>query len=378
MINRKEINKLIEVTSNHCVSMYIPTFRTGQNQEDHLRFKNALSAALEQLQLQGSGFEKEDAHKFLAKGYELLDNDEFWMHQSDGLAVFISEEIFKYYTLPIHFDHRVEVSTQFYVRPLMPIFAEDSRFFLLALSQNEVRFFEGHRHSITPVIIEDLVPANMEEALMLDDPNRTLQMHNSGSGAIFHGQGGGKDKDNAYLKDYFTQVDKGLMEMLHDEDAPMVLSTVDRNAALYKEVSEYSNLLEVHVSGNPEDLDPVALHEKAWIVMTDLKNESHKEYQATFGDYLAENKASTFVSDIIPAAVEGKVESVFIDKNSNVWGIYDSKNHTVDIHEERQSDSYDLLEFTVRNVFLQGGKVYNVAKEEFPKPNAEVNAVYRF
>ncbi|MEM8524037.1 MAG: hypothetical protein AAGG68_05320 [Bacteroidota bacterium] len=376
MIDKKEMNQLMEMTSDHCVSIFIPTFRVGQIQEDHLRFKNALSKALEQLQRRG--FEKDDAHKFLTKGYELLDDDDFWTRQSDGLAAFISKDHFSHYTLPIHFEHRVETYTQFYIRPLMPMFSENNRFFLLALSQNEVRFFEGNRHSITPVKIEDLVPENMEAALMLDDPNGTLQMHNSGGDAIFHGQGGGKDKDDAYLKDYFRQVDKGLMEMLHDEDAPMILATVDRNAAFYKEISEYSNLLDTHISGNPEGWDAVGLHERAWQMMTELKNESRKEYQSTFGDHLAENKASTFLTDVIPATVEGKVESIFMDKDATVIGTYDSENHKVEVHEERQNDSYDLLEFAARNVFLQGGKVYNVAKEEFPNQDAEVNAVYRF
>lgn len=127
MINNKEINKLINSNSDHCLSIYIPTFRTGNVQEDYLRFKNALSEGLEHLQTHG--FEKQDAHKFLAKGYELLDKDDFWLRQSDGLAVFISEGYFEYYRLPIHFEQGVYTSTQFYIRPLMPMFTENGRFF---------------------------------------------------------------------------------------------------------------------------------------------------------------------------------------------------------------------------------------------------------
>jgi hypothetical protein len=252
MINNKEFNKLINIKDEQCISIYIPTFRAGHNQEDNLRFKNALSKAVDKLL--DRGLSKKDASRYLSKGYELLDNDQFWLHQSDGLVVFISSEHFEYYNLPIHFEERIELGDRYYVRPILSLIGNDNRFFLLALSQNEVRFFEGNKHSITPVIIEDLVPSNMEEAIRLDEPSASLQMHgpagNNGK-AIFHGQGVGKDDNIKYISDYFTKVDAGLMEMLHDEYSPMIVATVDSNFPLYKNVNKYLHLLDVHVSGNP-------------------------------------------------------------------------------------------------------------------------------
>ncbi|MEM9884574.1 MAG: hypothetical protein AAF849_01690 [Bacteroidota bacterium] len=378
MINKKEVNRLMEVVSDHCISIYIPTFRVGNVQEDNLRFKNTLSEALDHLQARG--LEKKEAHQFLMKGYELLDNDNFWLRQSDGLAVFISKDHFEYYRLPIHFKKRVHVYTQYYIRPLMPMFTENGRFFLLALSQNDVRFFEGDRYSITPIIIKDLVPANMEKALLYD-PNTSLQMH-SGNGndskGIFHGHGLGKNKEEAYLKEYFSMIDKGLMEMLHDENAPMILATVDENAPIYRDVSNYNHIMDVNVSGNPDNSDPVKLHERAWSIMTDLDNKNRNNFKENFGAYLADNQASTFLTDIVPAAVEGKIESIFMNYEEDIFGRYDREKHRAEIHEEQQNDSYELLEFTARNVFMQGGKVFNVPKEEFPQQESEVNAIYRF
>lgn len=379
MINKSQIDKLIEKVGKHCISIYMPTFRAGRTQEDQLRFKNALSEVLDKLQQRG--FDKKEAHRFLGKGYELLDNDEFWMYQSDGLAVFISENSFEYYTLPVHFNSRMEIGTTFYIRPLMPMFDENGRFFLLALSQNEVKFFEGNRYSITPVIIDDLVPQNMEIALALDEPQGTLQMHGTGNtngNPIFHGQGLGKDHKVKQLKQYFTQIDAGLMTMLHDENAPMILATVDSNAPLYRDSSNYTNIAGTHISGNPENTDPVLLHEKAWAIMSDFANTNRKEFKQGFNDLLAANKASTFLSDIVPATVQGKVETIFLDRNAVAWGNYNSEKFAVETHELKQTESYDLLEFAARQVFKQGGTVFNVSKEEFPADEAIVNAIYRF
>lgn len=378
MINRKQAENLANIKEENCISIYVPTHRAGHNLEDNIRFKNALSETVDKLTERG--MTKKEASKYLKKGYELLDDAEFWMHQSDGLAVFIGNNTFEYHTVPVDFNPLVHVHNSFYIRPIFPLLTGENRFFLLALSQNEVRFFEGNQYSITPVTIKDLVPANMEEALMLD-PESSLQ-HRAGQNgqgsALYHGQGEGKDNKNAHLRDYFNQVDKGLMNMLHDERVPMVIAAVDYLVPIYKEATEYSHIMDVHVSGNPEHDDPTVLHEKAWTLMKDYFNEHKSNLKEQFTAYMSENKASFFIYDIVPAAVEGKVDTLFMNKNLNIWGKYNKKTHDIEIHKNKTKNSDCLLEIAARETYLQGGTIYNVPIEEMPQMTAMVNAIYRY
>ena len=255
--NSKKFNRLSNIftTGEACISIYIPTHRAGQVQEDKIRFKNALSEAVNKLidanMLLTEEFDKKSARKFLSPAFDLLEDNDFWMHLSDGLAVFLNGHLFEYFVVPINFNQQIHVGSSFYLRHLLPLMTGDDRFFLLALSQGEVRFFEGHKHHITPVIINDLVPESTS-AVMQFAREPVLQGHSAGT-YIHHGQGVGKDDHNKDLKQYFRQIDRGLMEMLFDERAPMVIAAVDYLVPLYKEISKYPHIVDAHISGNPEN-----------------------------------------------------------------------------------------------------------------------------
>lgn len=381
MINQEQFKNLTQIKSNNCISIYIPTHRAGHNQEDNIRFKNALSDAVNQLT--EKGMTKNEAYHHLRKGYELLDNTDFWLHLSDGLVVFINENHFEYHIVPIDFNPFVYVHNSFYLRPLVPLMSGESRFFILALSQHQTRFFEGSAYSITPIKIEDLVPIeveSVEEALLLD-LDSSLQ-HRSGQtsngSAMYHGHGEGKDKKDAYIKEYFNLIDKGLMEMLHDEKVPMIIAAVDYLVPMYREVSNYPHIVEAHISGNPENEDPTVLHEKAWSEMRKHFDQNQTHWTKEFTAYMSENKASFSIHDIIPAAIGGRVDALFIDKDQHTWGKYDETTHTIEIHNEKIKDSDCLLDLAAKQTFLNGGTVYNIKREDMPQGTANVNAVYRY
>lgn len=379
LITNKQFNALAEASDGLCVSIYIPTYRAGNTQADQIRFKNAIKDAVKQLR--ANGLEEKEALRFMDKAYILLDDDNFWIHLSDGIALFISEKRFEKYLLPIDFNPFVFVGHQFYLRPLLPMLNGESRFFLLALSQNEVRFFEGSRHSISPVIIEDIVPANMEEALALDVSGNDLQMHSGGAGrqtAIFHGQDLGSDHKLKLLKQYFRQVDDGLMTMLHDESAPMVIAAVDYLVPIYNEISKYSNLMDVHISGNPENDDPTLLHEKAWSIMYNYYRTRHQSIKDDFGGFLSEDRASFAMTDILKEVSNGRVATLFVNKNYHSWGNFDQESLKMEIHEDRKTDSIDFLEYAAKTAYLKGATVYITDREDMPRPTANLNAVYRY
>lgn len=370
---------------NTKISIFIPVNRTGDGQAARIRFKNQLSEVTNKLMdeaIQANPMHKNAAMDYLSKGYELLDNDDFWVYQSDGLAVFISETSFEYYTMPIGFKTLNYVGSVFYLRPMLPAITNKDRFFILALSQNEVRFFEGANHSITPVIIEDLVPQSLEESLAAIDIEypAQLQTHSGGGNApIYHGQGGEKDGKTDRIIDYFRMIDSGLMEMLHDEKAPLIIAAVDYLVPMYKSVSNYSNIVEGHISGNVENDDPVLLHEKAYTAFKDVLNKDFKAKKEEFSQLIPQNRTALTVQDIVPAALNGKIDTLFIDKNAKeVWGTYLEKENRIVIQEKQNKTNSCLLNFATISVQSQGGTAYNISREDMPHLVSSTNAIYRY
>ncbi|MDK3156606.1 hypothetical protein QPK87_08445 [Kamptonema cortianum] len=192
-------------TEEPSISIYLPTERRSkETRQNPIRFKNLIRQAEEQLIEQG--LKTQEAHQLLQAAHE-LDTYDFWQHQSDGLAIFISPSLFRYYRLPLDFEELAVVSDRFHLKPLLSLFTGDGQFYLLALSQNQVRLFQGSRFSISEVELEN-VPQGIAEALRYDDPEQQLQFHTrtqparaegdsrsdpyGNRAAIFHGQGGGE------------------------------------------------------------------------------------------------------------------------------------------------------------------------------------------
>ncbi|MEL6697118.1 MAG: hypothetical protein AAFP89_12795 [Bacteroidota bacterium] len=384
-LTKKSIHSLSNQAfeGNPFISIYIPTYRAGHVQEDKLRFKNALSQAADHLlakgNLYGRTFEKADAKKYLKPAFELLNNDDFWLRLSDGLVLFMNDQIFEYFIVPIRFRSMLYVGKKFYLSKLIPMLTERDDFYLLALSQGEVRFFEADRYHITPIEIADLVPENITAGLN-KQYEKSLQFHTVGGGnGHFHGQGLGNDSHQTDLKAYFRMIDKGLMKMIRNDQVPMVLATVDRLASTYREISSYPHIVDTHVRGNPENEGPVMLHEKAMMVIGPMfdrvRAQEYQRYQAS----LVSNKASASFQEIAWKAEYGHVETLFLDLDASPrWGKVDSTTNQLRFDAHQEADNTCLLDETVMKTWSSGGNIHHLPNLRPSEITPSIKAIYRF
>ena len=169
------------------------------------------------------------------------------------------------------------------------------------------------------------------------------------------------------------------MQMLHDENAPMIIASVDYLTPIYKSVSNYSNIVDFSIKGNREHESPVELHERAWYLMAPFFRKRQMEAEENFKEFLPQEKASHDLNKVVPASMQGRVETLFINKDVyDVWGFYKISDNTITLQEEPQPYSTCLFNAAAIQTFLQGGKVYNVSKEELPHPASDICAVFRY
>ncbi|PHN05350.1 baeRF7 domain-containing protein [Flavilitoribacter nigricans] len=380
MIDRKKFDSLTQVRGEQCISLYLPTSRAGQEQEDRIRYKNTLSEVKNQLI--NHGLSSQEADKKLREASSKIDDMEFWQHQSDGLAVFICDGKTSFHSLPVDFENYMFVGDHLYLKPLIPLLTGNAKFFLLAISQNETKFYVAERYSITEIETNEYLPSSIQDLMKYIDGEEQLQ-HHSGQGAqdqaIYHGHGGGKDMEDVRLREYMRMINKGIMEMMCDDDTePLILATVEENAGIYREVNEYKNLHESYIPGNPENEDPVVLHEKAWeIIGPDVEADVEQEKEG-FGLALSNDEASFSIHDIVPAAIAGRVETLFIARKDEVWGTYNESDHSITIHEKREEGSIPLINHAALQTLQNGGTVYLMPRTDLPRPTGNVNAIYRY
>jgi hypothetical protein len=385
---KEDLNTLAQMEGEWCLSFYLPTYKAGQDVlQNPITLKNLLRSA--EGQLQDLGWRSPDAQELLQPVRDLVMDGDFWQHQGHGLAIFLAPGVFQHYRTALHFDSLVFVTRCFHLKPLLPLLTNDGEFFVLALSQGNIRLLRGTRDDVEQIDIEDAdIPTSLAEALRFDVTGQQIQFHSvarepAGTGGrrpvMFHGHGAGKDASDSDILNWFHQVDKGIQEYLRDKRAPLVLAGVEYLHPVYREANTYNHLLERGIEGNPDDLRAEVLHQRAWEIVRPIFESSQQEvverYRALMGQKSA--RASSRVEEIVPAAYQGRIDTLFVANSAQQWGTYNAADAQVDIHRQAKRGDCDLLDMAAVQTVLNGGTVYALAPDQMPGAGM-AGAVFRY
>jgi hypothetical protein len=382
LLSNEMLRRLIAEQSRPSVSIYMPTIRAGdESPQNAIRFKNLVNEAEERLV--EAGYRRPEVKALLGPAYELLANEHFWQKQSEGFAFFVSSSTTRYYRLPLSFSEGIFTGDTFYVKPLLPLITNNGRFFILALSQQAVRLFEGTRDTIDEIDMED-APGSLAEALKWDDPEPQLQHHEKTGPSTFgakqggfHGHGVGHDDQKTDILRFFQKVDKALREILAGEEAPLILAGVEYLHPIYREASGYAHILEQGIPGNPDESAARELHQQALEIVEPLFRQEQERSAGRYHQHAGSEHASEDIAGIVQAAVYGQISDLFVATDSIQWGQFDPETGQVTLHESATPESTDLVDLAACHTYLNGGRVFAVPAEEVPA-SGPVAAVLRW
>jgi hypothetical protein len=129
LLSKETLKNLVRKSSDPCVSIYIPTHRGWNEQgQDRTRFKNQIQKIYKQLH--EKGMRDTQIQKIMKPAFDLLDDIEFWNHQSEGLAIFFSPGEFLRFRIPVRLHDMNYISHRYYIKPLLSLMSGDGRFCL--------------------------------------------------------------------------------------------------------------------------------------------------------------------------------------------------------------------------------------------------------
>ncbi len=369
-ITIEELEQFLPAQSGWHVSLYMPTEHKGQaTEQNRIRYKNLLQEA--EQRLLSKEMRTPDVRQLLKPAQQLLEKPGFWRHQSDGLAVFLTADTFEYYRLPLSFKELVMISDSFHIKPLLPFFASDGRFYILALSQKQVRLMEGTRRSVDEIELESM-PNSLADSLQFDRFNKKLQFHTSTATPIsgeragaFHGHDP-SDELKARILKWFHRIDDVLPSLLIGTQSPIVLAGVEYLFPLYKQANSYPHLVDEGIPGNPEELKPEELHTRAWPIVEPVFQQTQENAAARYYQLSDTEKTTTDVPEAVLAAHQGRVADLFVPLDVQIWGIYEPTENHIHIHQEKQPGDRDLLDLAAIQTILNGGSVFAVEQEQVP------------
>jgi hypothetical protein len=365
LITKDDIRDILDKNKDISISIFLPTERGGQEaMQGRIRLKNLLKDT--EKSLENQKLSDPTIEEILAPAYELVEDTTFWQHQKDGLAVFITDETFKYFKVPVKFNEISIVSNQFYIVPLLSQFTGDGEFYLLSLNQNNIKLYQCSQYTIDEIELKD-TPKSLSEALKYDVFEKQMSGHSgssSGSNTILHGIETEDRKNQVYR--FFQMVNDGVLKSIDNRDAPLVLAGVKNIIAIYKKASKHPNLMEEGVEGNPEDLRMDVLHKKAWDIVDSYFNKSYENIIENYEEFKNTDKTTNKIDDIAPAAFNGRVENLILASDFQQWGIYNNKTNKVELNKRSTTENVELLNFSAVHTFLTNGDIYVVEAEKIP------------
>ncbi|GJL70539.1 MAG: hypothetical protein NPIRA06_31740 [Nitrospirales bacterium] len=380
-ITTHDLQDLLEKKENPCVSLYMPTHPAGPEiRQDPIRLKNLLKKTEQQLTEQG--IRSTDARTWLEPLSKLLEDEHFWRHQNQGLAMYVAKDWHRIFRLPLSFPELIMVESRCYLKPILPVFMYGGTFYLLALSQNQIRFFQGSQEGLQELHVPD-IPLSMEEANQTAGGEQSLQWHtkapNAGDqrAAMFHGQGGGDDEAKSRISQFFQQVAKGLHEFLHDAQAPLYLTGVEYLIPIYKDVNTYPHTKEEGVTGNADEKSLHELHRQVWPVVKADADHGIEEAKNKCEEFLGTSKASHDLKTVVLAAHEGKIDTLFVAREIQQWGRIDVMQNQVETEPTKSAESQEILDFAVVQMLLKKGTVYALPQEKMPG-STSLAAIFRY
>jgi len=371
-MTRENLKELLAERTGPCVSVYMPAITSGEGtRQNPIRFRKLLREAGKKLA--AAGYKAAMTEKLLSKARLLLDDRTFWQHQSGGLALFLSEDVKRVYSMPLIFREMTLVSDHFGVTPLLPFFAEDGRFSVLALNQDSARFYQCSRHSVVQVPLER-ISSNIAELLDLNPREKQLQFHanNEGHGGVggraemFHGHAQDSDESKSNILTYFQSVNRGINAMLKADGSPLVTAGVEYLTRIYAQANTYPNLYESSVCGSMNLMRPEELRDRAWTLVKSRFEEEALAAVNRYEEFLGTRNVSKHIREILAAAEEGRVSTLLVSSGAQRWGVFDPASGEVALDANPDTGDTELVDLCVTSALRHGGKVYVLEQSKMP------------
>lgn len=374
-----DLRELIRHTDDPCVSVYLPTHESGDDtREDSIRLKNILNYCKDHLEGEYSQIKVDGV---LGPGFELLDKNMFWSHQSRGLALYMSPSSSQFFRLPLRPEEETYFGKRFHVLPLIPAVARDKAFYILAVSQNEVRFFQADDNEIHELELPD-IPKRLDDMLWKEGytDEQHVQVHSTpagkstGNDATYHGHGNIADerRHKKMVEEFINEVAKGVDKRLDGQKAPLVLAGVEFVRTFYRQHSSYKNVMKEGIDAKFKQLNIRKLHDEAWSL---VEPNIHKETEECLGRYMNlvnSELTSTEIREIVPAAEMDRIDTLLVDINKQVTGIYNKDLREVSIKVSDKTDVEDLLNLAVIYSIENRARVCPISSEKIGAPAAAI------
>lgn len=380
--DKKDLTRLLEQQGDPSVSIYLPMARkSDKTLKNPIRYKNAVKEV--EKQMDHAGYDVRDIRAVVTRLNESVEEYEFFQEQLDGLAVFLADEFLQLIKLPVRLEYQVEVQDTLDIRPLIQVMQNDIEFYIVVLSQKKARLLKASKFTIAEITLDSETPTSFEDAMRFDTPQDQLQYKmisgaSGGSTAIYHGHTE-SDQEKKNLLRYLGMLDRGISRAIADHDLPIMLFGLDYLHPIYRDASALPNIAGFGIQKNADELTIDTIQGEAWEAVSKNMTLASKKAIREYKNLAGSKKFETNMKEIPLVAANGRVDTLFVDKQDHLFGIIDLESQSVDLHgSEKEQGAAELINFSVKHTLMNGGEVFVLDAEEMPVSESPAGAILRY
>ncbi len=345
-MNRHDVQLLQNITGYPALTITLPTHRTSpDNRQDPIRVKNLVNEASERLRQELGKRESDGLLSRLDKLAEEVD----YRHALDGLAMFANQDFAHKYYLPFTLPERVVVGESFLTRDLVFALNRTPRYWVLVLSEQPTRLYEGTRDTLVEVTGEG------------------FPMTHEGPGGATSLPGGfgvnvSAIRDERH-RQFFRAVDSALGAYMADDPLPLAVVGVDRYQAFFDELSSHKDAVVARVNGSHDKTSPAELAKLVWPLVEAGLAEERQGYLAVLEQAVGEQRAASTAGEVWRLANEGRGRLLLVEEDFHFRGQLDETGtHLLPADSAADSAAApgvieDAVDDIIETVLSKGGKV---------------------
>ncbi len=294
-MNRQDVLDLQSHRSHPSVSILLTTHRTSpDNKRDPILLKNLATEATDRLvELLG----KRDAGPMIRKLEAQVAAIDL-RHTLDGMAIFVSDAHAGVYLLPVPLVPRVIIDDTFATRDLVFAMNRSPRYWVLALSEQPTRLFEGVRETLVEV--------------------------RGGGFPMVHGGPGGStalpkliDKskyEDEHHQQFFRRVDQALAKFTKADPLPICVVGVERWLSHYRSVTSHKDIVAT-VTGNHDQTPAHDLGKLVWPAVRDALSVKRQRALDALDAAIGAQRFASGLGEAWRRAQEGRGDLLLVEQD---------------------------------------------------------------
>jgi len=384
MFLRHDMDELLAFDKSPAISIYLPAHPVGREvRQDAIRLRNLLSEAAKRLA--SCDMRGPEIDTLLRPARRLVDDEEFWRHQEQGLAIFLGTGFERIHKVPVAVPEELTIASHFCIKPLLRLLDSTGSFWVLTVSAARTRLYQGSRWTFAGVTGLDLPQGiseiwnetEYEEAHKASPTGRNLRA----SGGVANTQAFGETPGELHktqLIELLRRIAAAVEPVIKRQPAPVVLAAEPKIQGHFREIAKWKELLPEGVLEFPDAMPSDELHKKACAVFAPREDEARAEWLGRLQTLLGNNgKATATPEEIVKAARYGRIDRLFLCEGQPLWGSFDEAHDRVIAHRDPREGDDDLLDYAALMTLRQGGNVTLVDRTQLP-PTGLAAAILRY